>query len=118
MLTLLNNSILTADGDFRLKTVNLSQAKMCVLGNNLDVYPGHQWWQSAIGHQATADILTELLGEWLGGPVPVNRIEYQQNVGDVALVLKLKGRAPEGAILTREQLEAIGYEFKILTRLK
>jgi len=32
------------------------------------------------------------------------------------LVFKLKGRVPEGKVLSREELEAIGYEFGLLTR--
>jgi hypothetical protein len=38
-----------------------------------------------------------------------------QQEGQVALVFKLKGRAPEGVILDRSQIEEIGYEFKTMT---
>ena len=67
---------------------------------------------SAVGHDVTAQILTELLGV----TVPVNRIQFQQEVGQDALVFKLNARAPEGKVLNREEIEAIGYSFKILTR--
>jgi hypothetical protein len=70
-------------------------------------------FQSAIGHQATAEILTELLGV----AVPVNRINYVQGVGDVAIVFKLRGRAPEGVILSRSEVEQMGYDFGLLTRV-
>jgi hypothetical protein len=70
--------------------------------------------QSAIGHQATAEILSDLLGR----PVPVNRIQYSQNLGDKAIVFKVKGRVPEGVILKREEVEAMGYEFGILERIE
>jgi hypothetical protein len=33
------------------------------------------------------------------------------------LVFKLKGLAPEGKILSREELEAVGYEFGLLVRI-
>lgn len=68
--------------------------------------------QSAIGHQSTADLLSMLLE----CPVPVNRIEYKQEPHDVALVFKPKQRIGEGKVLTREELEGIGYEFGLLVR--
>lgn len=49
-------------------------------------------------------------------PLALNRIQYVQNVGEVAIVFKLKGRAPEGVILSRQEVEAMGYEFGLLTR--
>lgn len=68
---------------------------------------------SAVGHESTAEVLTEILGV----SVPVNRIEYNQQVGDIALVFKIKKRIAEGAILNREELEEIGYEFGRLERV-
>lgn len=68
--------------------------------------------QSAIGHQSTADLLSALL-EF---NVPVNRMEFKQTVDDVGIVFKLRQRAPEGTILSREELEVIGYEFGLLIR--
>lgn len=65
---------------------------------------------SAIGHQSTADILTELLDM----PIPMNRILFQQEPGQKAICFKLKGRPEEGKILSREEIEQIGYEFKLL----
>lgn len=102
MITILNTSILTANGVYRMKTINLEEAKELVLDG----------FESAVGHQATAEILTELLGV----SVPVNRIMFEQKDNSSALVFKLKGRAPEGVILNRKEIEAIGYEFKILER--
>jgi hypothetical protein len=46
----------------------------------------------------------------------MNRIQYQQAPGNTALVFKLKGRAPEGKILTTKEIEEIGYEWGILER--
>ncbi|HNC58634.1 MAG TPA: DUF1874 domain-containing protein [Leptospiraceae bacterium] len=56
------------------------------------------------------------MSELLGVTVPVNRIEYRQETGDTAIVFKLKGRPPEGAILSKEQLEEIGYDFGIIVK--
>jgi hypothetical protein len=69
---------------------------------------------SAIGHESTAQILSDLLGI----DVPVNRIQFAQQEEQTALVFKLQGRPPEGKILTREEIETIGYKFQILRRIK
>ena len=135
MITILNTSILTAYGSYTYKQVTLEEAKeslyvvtpcpYCIdgirawdggLGCAECTHKGYNKivsFLSAIGHQATADVLTELLGT----PIFVNRIQYTQQEGEVALVFKLKARAPEGVILSKEEIEAIGYEFGFLTRL-
>jgi len=101
-LALLNTTIATVDGTFEVKTITLEQARELAASNEV---------VSAIGHESTAQIMTELLGV----NVPVNRIQFAQEEGQVALVFKLKGRAPEGVILDRSQIEEIGYEFKTMT---
>lgn len=101
----LNTSILTADGTFTLQTISLDEAKALVRGP--------EGVLSAVGHESTAQILTDLLGI----EIRVNRIQFAQAVGQEALVFKLHGRAPEGVILGREEVEAIGYSFKLLVRL-
>lgn len=105
MVTLLNTSIITTYGTYEYLPIDLSQAQQMVVDGP---------WQSAIGHDATAEMLTELFGL----PIPVNRINYQQQVGDRAIVFKLRGRIQEGAILSRSHLEEIGYDFGLLIRRK
>lgn len=68
--------------------------------------------ESAIGHQATADAMSALLGF----KVEVNRQAAAQEVGQPALVLKVRGRLPEGQILSEEDLEAIGYDLRWMIR--
>lgn len=107
-LALLNTTIATTDGTFEVKTITLGTAKALVhhaLGAGVEL-------DSAIGHESTAQIMTELLGT----NIPVNRQQFAQQPGQQALVFKLKGRPPEGKILTSEEIEAIGYEFKMMTR--
>jgi hypothetical protein len=104
-IALLNTSIATADGTYKLKTITLDQAKG-LIANRETI--------SAIGHNSTAQILTELLGI----EVPVNRIQFEQQEEQTALVFKLQGRPPEGKILSREEIESIGYKFQILRRIK
>ena len=102
-LALLNSSLVTADGDFSLRTVTLEEARELVRNNigNLD---------SAIGHQATAEIMKTLLGI----DVPVNRKRFVQQPGQQALIFKLNGRPEEGKVLTVEEIEQIGYKFQVL----
>ena len=102
-IALLNTTIATTDGTFEVKTISLDQAQQLVQGVEID---------SAIGHESTAQVMTSLLGV----PVAVNRQQFAQQLNQVALVFKLKGRAPEGVILNSAEIEAIGYEFKAMTR--
>ncbi len=71
-------------------------------------------FQSAIGHDATAEILSKLLEQ----EVSVNRIQWEQQPGEIALVFKLNARAPEGKILSVAEVEAIGFSFFFLYREK
>jgi len=102
-VALLNCAIITADGEYRCRSVSLDYARERVQKEET---------VSAIGHEATAQILTELLGI----SVPVNRIQFEQQAGQDAIVFKLNGRVPEGKILNREEIEGIGYSFKLLER--
>jgi len=102
MVTLLNTSILTEFGSYNYEPLTLKQARELVQGG----------YNSAVGHQSTCDVLSTLLGV----KVPMNRVQYAQNVGDVALVFKLNGRPEEGKILSAQEIEQIGYLFGKLTR--
>jgi Domain of unknown function (DUF1874) len=109
-LTLLNTSILTSFGTYTYKPLTLAEARALV-----DKFQQEgKTIQSAIGHQSTAELLTLLL-EF---PVLANRIEFRQTIEMAALVFKLKGRPPEGKVLSREELEAMGYEFGLLQRVE
>lgn len=110
MLTILNTSIATGRG------VNTWESGLGLDYVREFVAPKSnrqlQLFNSAIGHQATAEILTELLGV----PVAVNRQAFAQQMGDCAIVFKVHGRIPEGAILSRAELEVTGYDFGMLAR--
>ena len=90
---ILNTSILTCEGEYKLKQISLEEARELVKNNK---------FVSAIGYRSTAEILTMLLGE----KIEENRINFVQEVGQKCLVFKLLGR-PE-----------IGYKFQLLERLK
>lgn len=100
---LLNTSILTTEGNYSLTSISLEEAKEAIKGKSLD---------SAIGHQATAEIMTTLLET----PIEVNRQLFVQDVGQTCLVFKLNGRPAEGTILSKEEIEKIGYKFQLLIR--
>jgi len=61
---------------------------------------------SAVGHQATADVLTAILGV----QIPMNRIAVKMDKGDVGVHFFLKQRLPEGAVLGKEDLERLEYD--------
>jgi Domain of unknown function (DUF1874) len=111
-LAILNTSILTNYGSFSYTPLSLDDARE-IVRQALDETMGPDGGiLSAVGHQSTSDILTELLGV----EIPVNRIQFAQEVQQSAIVFKLKGRAPEGTILSSDEIEAIGYEFGHLLR--
>lgn len=107
-LTFLNAAIITAHGAFEFQKLLLKEARE-IVG---EFHASNRKISSAIGHAATAELMTRLLKF----PVPPNRIDFKQTTEDVALVFQLKKRAPEGVVLTREELEEIGYELGLLTR--
>lgn len=104
-LALLNTSILTNFGSYSYSPLFLQEVK-----DKIEEYEG---FKSYVGHQSTCDVLQSLLGL----SVQMNREQYLQQVGQSALVFKLKGRPEEGKLLTVEEIEEIGYEFGVLTRL-
>ena len=104
MLTLLNSAVITAPGTYRLAPLSVETARRLVRARP---------WQSAIGHAATAQLVSELLGL----SVPWRRIAYRQEIGADALVFRLDRRAPEGVVLTRAEIEEAGYGWTLLTRL-
>ncbi len=69
---------------------------------------------SAIGHDATAHAMAALIGQ----PVAVNRQLARQRPGQRALVLKIRGRIPEGTVLDRDAMEEIGYDLFWMDRIE
>lgn len=102
-IAILNTAILTADGEFSLRTISLQEAKETIQGREI---------LSAVGHQSTAEILSELLCR----KVSINRIQFTQEIGQKAIVFKINGRPEEGKIYSRDEIEKIGYKFQLLER--
>lgn len=103
-IAILNASVITADGTFVMRSITLEEARELIRDREID---------SAVGHWSTAILLSTLLGR----EVAVNRQLFSQQVGQAAIVCKLNGRPPEGVALTLEELEEIGYTFKLLERV-
>ena len=101
-VAILNTSILSEFGSYTYEPLTTQQARQLVTGGFI----------SAVGHQATAEVLSEDLGV----SIPMNRITFTQQPEQRAIVLKLCSRPAEGAILTKEEVRNIGYELALLTR--
>ncbi|QUW01294.1 DUF1874 domain-containing protein [Chloracidobacterium sp. MS 40/45] len=109
-LLFLNASILTAYGVYRYEPVTPEAARQLIArfrqaGRTL---------YSAVGHRATAALMTRLLGI----EVPFNRVTVEHLAGESAIVLRLNQRPPEGVVLSIADIEAIGYELGLVTRLE
>lgn len=116
MITILNTSILTEYGDYSYLKISLQQARDLITEsyNPMTGDPSKcEGWQSAIGHESTAKIISTLLDI----DCPVNRIQYSQEVGERALVFKLNGRPEEGKILSIGEIEEMGYSWGLLIRV-
>ena len=70
--------------------------------------------ESAIGHEATANYMTQILGV----PIGVNRIKVAMKKGESALVFSLKERLPEGCVLSCQDLQKCSFDLGILRKIK
>lgn len=84
-VTFMNVPLCTTTGEFRCVEITTEQAKQ--LCQNADEFG------SAIGHSGAADAINTLLGV----SILVNRILYEQPVGEDVIVIKLLSRMPSSA---------------------
>jgi hypothetical protein len=70
-------------------------------------------FMSAVGHQATAEILSKILGL----PVIFNRQSIKLTEHDTLVVFQLMTRLPEGAVLGEEELKTLPHKF-ILVKIE
>lgn len=124
-LHLLNTSIIpSAPGAYTVEAyeVNLPAAQ-AILAHASEVV-------SHVGHESTAQVMSTLLGVEVPmsrAPMSLQPNEEERNPnppeGDgclipqwpiVALVFQLRGRPPEGTILTAAQIEDYGYDLRLL----
>ncbi len=105
MIYVLNGPILTSFGLYRYKKISLKQAKEILINNN---------YYSAIGHEATAILLSALLET----EISYNRVAVTMHYGDMALVFHLLARLPEGQVLDIKELCTKDYTLGLLKRLE
>jgi hypothetical protein len=105
MLYILNSPILTDFGLYRYKKITTLQAKK-ILKNSTFV--------SAIGHEATAMFLSNLLEV----EIQYNRVAVVMQKGDTALVFKLLVRLNEGQVLKPNELCEKDYTLGLLKKIK
>jgi hypothetical protein len=105
MVYVLNSPILTGFGLYRYKEITTIQAKE-ILKNGTFV--------SAIGHEATANLLSNLLE----AEIKYNRISIVMQAGDIAVVFRLMTRLNEGQVLSNDEIKKISYSLALLERLE
>jgi predicted AlkP superfamily phosphohydrolase/phosphomutase len=69
-----------------------------------EILKNHQFI-SAIGHEGTSKLLTDILGV----NIPTNRTSVYFEPGDTGIHFFLKERLPEGKVLSKEELEKLQY---------
>lgn len=100
-----NGTIATTNGLYRISDISIDEAKELICKNG---------FISAIGHKSTAEAISDSFNI----NIPMNRIDFKQQVGQKAIVFKLNKRPPEGSILSRDEIERIGYSFRLMERLE
>jgi hypothetical protein len=97
----LNSPIITGWGVFSFRPVTPEEARQ-VLADG---------FVSAIGHEATAQALTKLLGV----AIPTSRTAIRMEPGDRAIVFRLLKRIEEGKVLSSiQELEEVGFELGLM----
>lgn len=66
---------------------------------------------NCIGHESTAEVINTLLSL----NIKAERKTIKMKSRDRAIVMTLKTRPPEGKVLSKEELEQIGYSFALVS---
>ena len=105
MIYVLNASILTNFGLYDYKKITILQAQK-ILKNST--------FMSAIGHEATAMFLSNLLEV----EIKCNRLAIEMQAGDIAVIFKLLTRLNEGQVLKLNELCDKDYTLGLLRKLE
>ncbi|MCC5909487.1 MAG: YddF family protein [Clostridiaceae bacterium] len=104
-IALFNGTVATTNGIYKISDISIEEAKKMIQRYS---------FVSAIGHEAAAEVMSDILQI----EIPMNRIQFQQKVGQRAVVLKLNTRPAEGSILNKDEMLDIGYTLKLMERLE
>jgi len=100
------NSLITPfkgeNANFFIEKIDLEKAKLFLPKNFI----------SAVGHQATAELISNLLEV----EIKVNRVQVFFEIGDEALAFVPRERLPEGKVLTKEELLKIPLDIFFIQR--
>lgn len=104
MLYLMSTTVIphSADGVWRMAT--LAPEAAAELARSTP-------WTSAVGHASSAEAMALALGV----EIEANRLTVAPQPGDTFLCMRLHRRPPEGVILDRAQLEALGFSWALLS---
>jgi len=105
VLYILNTPILTSWGRYEFRPLGIDEARELLASESSFV--------SAVGHEGTAKVLTQLLGV----EIPENRVRIEMKAGDRALVFRLLVRLPEGKVLGEEELKELPFELGLLEKI-
>lgn len=99
-----NGLVCTSNGLYRISDLTAEEAQELIERHG---------FVSAVGHAASAQVLSEVLGV----KVEMNRIHYVQAVGQKAIALVLEVRPAEGEVLSAPEVRAVGFCLKLMERL-
>ena len=94
-------NMLDNDATISFRKISLDEVREILKGND---------FKSIVGHPATAQFLSELLGV----EIPANREMYKMNKDDVLIVAVLGVRPPEGKVFSKEEVEQLYNEGKVV----
>jgi len=94
-------NMLDSDATISFRRISLDKVKEILKSND---------FKSIVGHPATAQFLSELIGV----KIEANREMYKINKDDVLIVAVIGVRLPEGKVLSKEEVEALYKEGKVV----
>ena len=96
-------SMIEGDAILRIKEISKEEVKEILT---------KEGFVSAVGHQSTAEILSQLLDI----NIPFNRVQIKITSSDKLIVFQLLVRLEEGKILSKEEISKLPFKFFLIER--